>query len=548
MGDASESSLPKLLDFGDLPGSRKLWLDFLAGRTVDFYKHSYHQAESYARLQERLCERQFDRVSLVNILERQNREFGADASTLANIEKLGHPDTLAVVTGQQVTIFGGPLYAFYKAALAIKVAASNCRRLKTEVVPVFWLASDDADLVEATTTWLPTGDSKLARFVFQPQADVAGKPMSEVCLDDGIQTLLDEYEQALPDSEFRTEFVELLRDCYRPGRTLAQAFGTYWTKLFAGQGLILVDPSDPDLRRLALPIFAREVELRQRSAAMVRNRNEQLTSKGYHLQVTRPEHYTNLFLDDSARLRIELTEDGFRAGDRAFGQTEMEELVTREPEKFSANVFLRPVVQSHLFPTLIHFVGPAEAAYLAQIVDLYGLFGVEPPIIYPRFSATLVEKNIARVLKRQGLNLTDLAGDVGALINRILATSFPADLEGRFARLRERIDDQLSELISTLDQQDQGLLTTARRSAGRIDREVEDLQKKTFAAHKKKHQEVTRQLQRAALHLFPEGGLQERKLPINYYLARYGRNLVKKLLAAVECDSSMHHVIELERI
>lgn len=548
MADANQSRLPKLLDFADLPGSRKLWLDFLAGKAVDFYQHSYHQSESYDHLQERLKKRQFDRVSLVHILERQNRKFGAGAKTLENIEHLGRAETLAVVTGQQVTLFGGPLYAFYKAALAVKVAATNCRRLATEVVPVFWLASDDADLAEAATTWLPSGDEELSTFAFQPKADVSGKSMSEVYLDDGINPLLDLYEQALPESEFRAEVVSLLRDCYQPGRSLAEAFGCYLSQLFSGHGLILIDPSDPEIRKLAQPLFQREIELRHRSRASVADRNEQLIKRGYHLQVQRPEEYTNLFLHDGKRLRIDLTEDGFKAGDKTYRQTEMEELVQREPERFSPNVFLRPLVQSHLFPTLIHFVGPAEAAYLAQIADLYELFGQEPPIVYPRFSATLVERNIERVLDKYELDVTDLTGDVEAIITRILAKSFPDDLEERFTRAKERTGKILDELVAALDQQDEGLITTAGRSAGRVQREIEDLEKKAFAAHKKKHQQVTRQLHRAALHLFPNGGLQERTLPLNYFLAKYGRTLIDRLLQAVECDSSMHHLIELENL
>lgn len=548
MAEVNASRLPKLLDFGDLPGSSKLWVDFLAGRAVDFYKHSFHQSESYEFLQEQLKQRQFDRVSLVKTLGAQNQLYGADQATVDNIEKLGHPDTLAVVTGQQVTIFGGPLYAFYKAALAVKVAATNCRRLKTDVVPIFWLAADDADLEEATTTWLPVGDDELRKFSFVPDVDVAGKPMSEVLLHNGIGPLLDEYEGALPDSEFKPEVMALLRDCYRPGRSLVEAFGCYLARLFVGQGLILVDPSDPELRKLAQPIFQREVELRHRSLTAVAERNEQLTKRGYHLQVVRPEEYTNLFLHEEKRQRIDLTETGFSAGNRRYGQEEMEALVRQSPERFSPNVFLRPVLQSHLFPTLIHFVGPAEAAYLAQIADLYEMFDQEPPVIYPRFSATLVERHVVRVLQKYDLRPSDLAGNVNELINSILAKSFPDDLEDRFQRAGERVTKVLSELVDSLDQSDEGLITTAKRSIGRVGREVEDMQKKAFAAHKKKHQEVTRQLKRAALFLFPERGLQERSLPLNYFLAKYGRNLIEKLLRAVECDSSMHHLLELENL
>jgi bacillithiol biosynthesis cysteine-adding enzyme BshC len=544
--DANKRSPGKPIDFAGLPDTRKLFLDFLAGRTVDFYEHPFHQEDSYAHLSRRLRKRQFDRLTLCETLRRQNRRFGAGPPTMDNIDKLGKPETLAVVTGQQVMLFGGPLYTFYKAALAVKVAATNCRLLQTDVVPVFWLAADDADLDEATVAHLPTQDDKLREFRFTPKHNVGGRPMSEVMLDDGINALLGEYHQTLPQTDFTAEIDELLRECYQPGRSLVDAFGMYLLHLFGDDGLILIDSSDTDIRRLAVPIFAKEADLRHRSSGLVAERNRQLTGRGYHLQVTRPEHYTNLFYHAPGRQRIDLTDSGFRAGDRTFGQDEMEKLITDHPEQFSPNVFLRPIVQSHLFPTLIHFVGPAEAAYLAQIVDLYGLFKVEAPIIYPRFSATLVEPRIRRVLDKYGLAITDFAGDAGRLINRIMSASFPEDMESKFYTARARVRKLLQELIDSLDQNDEGLITTASKSTAKIDREIGNLEKKTFAAHKKKHRDVTNQLQRAALHLFPNGGLQERILPLNYYLAKFGRSFVEKLTTAVDCDSHMHYIIELE--
>ncbi len=64
---------------------------------------------------------------------------------MANIEKL-RGGARAVVTGQQVVLFGGPLLTLLKAASAVARAKEATRATGVEHVPVFWLATEDHDL------------------------------------------------------------------------------------------------------------------------------------------------------------------------------------------------------------------------------------------------------------------------------------------------------------------------------------------------------------------------------------------------------------------
>ena len=54
---------------------------------------------------------------------------------------------VVTITGQQVGLFGGPLYSLLKAASAIN-AAAELVRAGISAVPVFWLATEDHDLDE----------------------------------------------------------------------------------------------------------------------------------------------------------------------------------------------------------------------------------------------------------------------------------------------------------------------------------------------------------------------------------------------------------------
>lgn len=539
---------PAQLDFAALPGFSRLYLDYLSGRAGQYYHRHFQNADDFAKLQQALTKRDFDRTKLVSILMRQNEKLGAGLATLSNIERLSKSETLAVVTGQQVTLLGGSILTFYKAAIATKLAETNCRKLNTDVVPIFWMAADDADFDEVAKVYLPTRDDQLHKLVLRPANDVDGLPMSAVTLDRGIEKLLDEYGELLPDTDFSGELLSQLRQIYSSGESIVDAFGRYLLRFLGDKGLILVDPSDPELRTLAQPIFEKEIELARESSSAVAKQNRLLAASEYHLQVTRPDNYSNLFYEDGKRHRIDITDDGFDINGTGYSKTQMLDMARDHPERFSPNVFLRPIVQSYLLPTLVHFVGPAEVAYIAQIKELFDLFEQTAPVVYPRFSATILEHKIARILDKYNLSIIDISSGTDSVVTRLMRESFPEDLEQSFKSIKTKIKNDLETLVQQLDQSDEGLMATARKSVGKVDYEISGLQEKVFQAHKKKNKTVRNQIERAALHLFPEGSLQERCFPLNYFIALYGPDVVNTLYNAIECETGVHHVINLQDI
>jgi bacillithiol biosynthesis cysteine-adding enzyme BshC len=539
---------PAQLDFAALPGFSRLYLDYLSGRAGQYYHRHFQNAADYSALQQTLPRRNLDRSKLAAILKKQNEKLGAGQASLSNIAKLEKPGTLAVVTGQQVTLLGGSILTFYKAAIATKLADTNCRKLNTDVVPIFWMAADDADFAEVAQIYLPARDDQLHKLVLQPSKDVDGLPMSAVALDEGIEKLLDEYGQLLPDTEFSGELLGQLRQIYSPGESIVDAFGRYLLAVLGNKGLVLVDPADPELRTLAKPIYEKEVELARESSGAVAKQNRLLAGAEYHLQVTRPDNYSNLFYEDGKRYRVDIVDDGFDINGTSYTKTELLAMVRDHSERFSPNVFLRPIVQSYLLPTLVHFVGPAEVAYLAQIRELFGLFEQPAPVVYPRFSATILEHKIARLLDKYSLSIIDIFSGADAVVMRLMRESFPDDLEQSFESIRAKIKGDLEALVGRLDLSDEGLMATARKSVGKVDYEIKGLQEKVFQAHKKKNKTVRNQIERAALYLFPDGEMQERYFPLNYFIALYGPGIVNTLYEEIACETGVHHIISLQDI
>src|SRR5262249_47969822 len=85
-------------------------------------------------------------------LERQKRPWGASPPTLEDNARLRR-GAQALVTGQQVALFGGPLYSVYKALSAIRFA-KQITQAGQECVPIFWLATEDHDFAEVSRATL----------------------------------------------------------------------------------------------------------------------------------------------------------------------------------------------------------------------------------------------------------------------------------------------------------------------------------------------------------------------------------------------------------
>ena len=184
-----------------------------------------------------------DAARLADVLARQSAEFGAGAAAMANIEKL-RGGARAVVTGQQVGLFGGPLLTLLKAATAVARAKDATRASGVEHVPVFWLATEDHDLAEVDQVSLLTKtavETLRAGLKTKAAVEVGG-----IVLGDEIDAVLEQAGELL---EFAPVW-ETLKECYAQGQTLGGAFARLMARLFAEQGLIVMDAASREFHAL----------------------------------------------------------------------------------------------------------------------------------------------------------------------------------------------------------------------------------------------------------------------------------------------------------
>jgi bacillithiol synthase len=486
-----------------------------------------------------------ERVSA--ILERQNKSFEASPQTLSNLSRF-RSGAAAIVTGQQVGLFGGPMFAIYKALTAVRLA-EEATAAGVDAVPIFWLATYDHDLAEVNHVSIP-GPDGLLRTLTTSSHSIAGAPVSNVQLGSEILPVVDEAVSLLGECEAS----QILRESYRPGESLGTAFAKFYARLFASFGVILLDASDPELHQIAAPIYRAAVEQSAEIDDALLARGRTLESAHYHQQVKVTSSSVLLFtLQNGVRTPIQRrgtngsSEFLITSGSEIekLSSTDLLERISATPEKFSPNVLLRPVVQDYLLPTLAYAGGAAEAAYFAQAGAVYEkILGRVTPIV-PRFSATLVEPKVQRWLRQYEISVLDTFEGVDALKLKLASRTLPQGLHAALRAAKEAVESSLGKVREELLTLDPTLAGASSTVASKISYQIDRLSQRATHAELLRNEIINRHAESLSQALYPNGGLQERGVAGVYYVAHHGIDLLKVLHDSIHTDCLDHQILEL---
>lgn len=529
------------LPFSQIPHTTQLFSDYLSyqAKVHPFYPRSAYLAEW---LKDEAAALRYDaarRERVAAVLERQNRNWGASAAVTKNVGRL-RSGAMAVVTGQQVGLFGGPMFSVYKALTAVKLA-EVATQSGVECVPIFWLATEDHDLAEVNHVFMPGADG-LQKLEVSTQS-VENAPVGRVKFGEEILPVVETAAELLGD----TPVASALCESYRPGESFGSAFARLFAKLFGDWGVILLDASDPELHRIAEPLYRAAIERAAELDEALLSRGKELETGGYHQQVKVTPSSTLLFArQDGARVAVHRREnDQFVIGKEEISRQELLKRIGDAPESFSPNVLLRPVVQDLLLPTLAYTGGSAEVAYFAQAAVAYEkLLGRVTPII-PRFSATIVDSKVRGLLDRYRVNLTDLFSGPEKLQERLAESALPSELQGNFDRAQAAVDSSMAAVRESLSQLDKTLVDAAENAAAKMRHQLESLRARAARAELRQSEVLGRHTAVLSNNLFPNKVLQEREIAGVYFLARHGTELLRDLYESIHTDCLDHQIISL---
>jgi len=515
-----------------VPGLSRLYLDYCSGAAA---VRGFYAPGTWNDSWQKRPKMPTHWAELVRLLAGQNSKAAASAA----IEVLRGGGGV-VVTGQQVGIFGGPLFTPFKAATTLARAREAAAAGRPHAA-IFWLATEDHDFAEINHVVFPAR-RELRTLTYAAASEVARRVGSMV-LDDSITPLIDEARELLGDSDA----TEALAAAYKPGHTLAQAFAEYYSRVFASQGLLMLDASGRDAHRMGAPVLRAALERADELHQALLERNRELETAGYHAQVAVSPQASLLFLiDERTGARVALKRMApsaqepkglWQAGRQSFPTADLTGILNDEPERISPSALLRPVFQDYLLSSSAIVGGPAEIAYFAQSAVLYEriLDRITPAL--PRFSATLIEPKIGELLKKYGLTLERVFGETPASLAQLLAAVvMPEAGRQRLAVAGTALETELAALLEWMHVLDAELGRSGETAASKMRYQMSRLRRLAANFQLQREAALTRHAEAICQALAPGGVLQERVHGAAYYFARYGFGLAEEMITqAAKC-------------
>lgn len=540
------------INFSNIPANQNLFLDFIEefDNVAKFYSKNFRDKDNYIKHFNRLAQQdRSHRNKLTQIIKNQYAAKKVSKETEANIEQLDSSKTIAVITGQQLGLFSGPLYTIYKTITAIKF----CKKLKEDYpefnfVPIFWLEGDDHDYDEVRTISVLNNENILTDISYNDGLDEETNrgSIGKLKFNENINLVFDELQKTLRETEFKASLIDFLKTIYSPGNTFLESFSELLFNLFDQHGLIIFNPIDDEVKKLLTPIFRKAItDFQYHSTALVERSAE--LEEVYHAQV-KVKAINLFYLDEKERLLIEPTETGelrLKGKRKKFSFEEILNQIENTPEKFSPNVLLRPICQDFLFSTGFYIAGPGEISYFAQVNPLYEFFSIEEPYIYPRASATIVEQGVNQVLTKHNLSILEIFVDEKELIDKIVRASSEMNIEQLFSSANENINNVFKDVSEKIILIDKTLGDLSEKSLQRIQQTFDYLKQKATEAEKRKYETSIRQLSKVQNILYPKNNLQEREINFIYFVNKYGMDFLKWLYDNLTIDKFHHQILEM---
>jgi bacillithiol biosynthesis cysteine-adding enzyme BshC len=535
------------VDIRRFPWVKRLATDYAFdhGRLASFFAGHPSDPAAWPQAIERAQRHPRQRDALTSLVQDQQRRRGAPVEAIAAARQLRDPRAVAVVTGQQAGLFGGPLFTLFKALTAVRLAEHVHRTYDVPAIAVFWIDAEDHDWHEVRQCGVLDAD-------LTPHAVTLGDPpgahtaaVAQVRLDESAADAVTALARLLPQTDFTADLLAGLRHAYQPGSGMADAFGRWLDTLLGARGLVVFDSSDPAAKPIVADLFAREIE-RADTSRLAAEAGAALQSQGYHAQVEPADGSLALFHLGTGREPIRLNADGTcTVGTREVSRAALLQQVRDTPAAFSPGVLLRPLVQDTLFPTVCYVSGPSELAYLAQLRSVYDAFAVPMPLVHERATATLLDANAMRFLTRHGMPFEALRPRDESALNDVLRTQLPASVDTALEQATRTVTERMEALAASLTGLDPTLEGAARSTLSRMQDDLKRLQGKIIQAAKRKDDTLRRQFRHAQAQAFPGGEPQERQIGSVYFLNRYGPALIDRVIETLPAPIGTHYVMAM---
>ncbi len=484
-----------------------------------------------------------EKQKFVEALEEFHTYLEISEDQQKQLQKFNTEESLVIVTGQQLGVYGGPLFTIYKTITTILLARKWEIKLNKPVIPVFWLADEDHDFEEIASIGIPDYD-EFKKVGLTEGGN--GSPVSDQFITGSISDFKEKVKSELQETDFTEELLKTLGEFYKEGQTHVQAFAQLINYWFAKEGLLIVGSNFKPIKDLCKVVFKTSINERASVYKALELKSQALENE-YHRQVIVGESNLFYFDKDKRRTKLDISGENWVAGEIKVGEDKLLSMIEANPENFSPNVFIRPVVQDVLLPTLGYVAGPGELAYYGQMKDLYPIFDLEMPIIFPRLSITLIESGIERIIEKLPFEMCSYNQRIEDLEAAYVDQTNSKDIEGVFGEWKKAIDAAAEKPNSFIKDIDPTLEGTTGKVVAGFSNELDKLKGKVYRSIKQQEQTQLNRIAKIKSQLFPDG-LQERSISPVYFMNKYGPEVFQNLLndfEKQELNLTIHHIVTL---
>ena len=507
----------KALSFEEIRAYPRILLDYLSGQLDEkYYSYSFSEIGFSEAIDQRV-KLPVDRELLHKVVSEQYRQLKNKVSDSLEVEKnislLTRSNTFTVSTGHQLSLFTGPVFFIYKIITTINLASKLSGLFPSKnIVPVFWLASEDHDLDEINhihlfgkkIEWNP------------PHPGAAGRITAT-----GLKLVIDELKSKFLNNVKAEKMIHLFSNAYQDSHSLSEATRIIVHELFADKGIVVIDPDDERLKRSFVKEMKEDIE--HHAAYSIVNETIVELEPNYRAQV-HPREINLFYLDKHQRSRIIEKDGGYEVLETnlKFSKEQLHKEIESHPGKFSPNVVLRPLYQEKILPNIGYIGGPAEIAYWLEYKKMFEHFGCRLPVLVMRNSLTIIDAPAQDKIKKLGLVPEDLFLAEEELIKKYIKDKSSGEFSiNRFMKQTESIFD---EAISQVSDIDSTLKPSAEAEKQKIQNSLRLLEEKIRRSEKKKYETAIHQLVKLKEKFFPSNALQERHENVLAFYSMYGED------------------------
>ena len=523
----------------------------------DRFQYDYRKLESYKENASRTknCYNDKFRNEIATILKKYNIRLNCSSKTLEYIESLKDKDSVVIIGGQQPGFLGGPAYIIYKILTILKLSSYLAEKLNIRVVPCFWNASDDSNFDNINNLYFLGQElKKIDLDLTDYRSNKPGSTGKQTRFSDlyfpslAVKNQINEFAGLLPETEFKPKIFNLLQDCLdvtlsnfnqKAGLSISSFFSAIISRIFSGYGLVVIDPGVPELKKLSAKILEFDVTNHVKINKIIKENGSLLVRRGYHSQLNESLNIDSLnFFQSASGSRVKIMETD---------EDKLIDIIDNEILKLNLNVVLRPLFQDWLLPVVCTVCGPGEVSYFAQLKEIYDMAEIGMPVIYPRFSATIIENKISSLLEKIGIRQEDFELGKETLKKKILLADKGKEIDELLVNFQNDVMFKLENLKKTITIKNINTVSSFDRVEKNIRKELGTLYKKIYSDIKKRDSFISDAVDRIYLNLFPDYRLQERVVNIFNYINKYDFGFLDSIYNEIIPMSFLHKFIKIEK-